>query len=401
MTQPELWFLLRQHLEKWFHQPDLEGLRIALAAACSHHYSQNRPVWLMCLGEPSSGKGEILMHSLKSIPATQYIGSLTPKCFLSSWQKGGNRNSLLHRSGSSKIWLAKDFTTFASMRVDDRGIVAAKLREIWDGNFTSDTGVGETQHWEGKITLIAAATPSVEEKWGAMRNLGERFLTLRWRSGDWDGVKAKARAQAGHEKEIRAETTKLATLLTEMRDWPSTELPTDFEMRKVDEMADIVAILRVHIPRESDGKREILSVPAPEVPSRIINALTQIARTHAGMMGQSHVIEEDVGLCGRVALDSIPEHRRQVLENLPLGDGIVDFGDLLRLTGLPRTSLQRIIEDLVALGVMDSNLGASEDWSGKIAALTPEFKARLTRSGLAWQNAKRSIHPVVQFPNPK
>jgi hypothetical protein len=371
----ELWNELTGWLEYWYHEPDIEALKISLCAAVTHYYPQEKPLWLLIIGDSGSGKTEIAMQSLRLLPDARVVGRVTPSCFLSSREKGGKQNSLLYRGGHSQIWLFKDFTTFGSMRFEARAEVAAQLREIWDGENSSDTGSGDTLHWVGKVTTIAAATPEFEEFWAALRNLGDRFTTVRWREPE-NALPAmqKGRDQAGNEEEIRAKTQELIHLL--WRDKQSqAKMPSGPLMDRIDMLASVVAQLRVFVSRESDNGRSILRIPKPEFPTRLSMAFSQVIRTHMDIMHKSKPDEEDFSLARRLAMDTIPPPRRRILECVPHNEA-VSYGSLLYTTKLPRTSLQRQLEELVCLGVLDETV-IDNDWSTRSACLSAYFRSRL------------------------
>ena len=73
------WKSLCSWLETWYEFPDMEGLKLCLCAAATHYYAQEHPLWLLVSGNPGSGKTEIVIQSLRTLPQTRIIGNLTPK----------------------------------------------------------------------------------------------------------------------------------------------------------------------------------------------------------------------------------------------------------------------------------------------------------------------------------
>jgi hypothetical protein len=74
------------------------------------------------------------------------------------------------------IFLAKDFTSVLSMRREKRGAILGQLREIHDGEFKRDFGTGESKIWKGRVTIVAAVTPVLDQFYAVFSVLGERFL---------------------------------------------------------------------------------------------------------------------------------------------------------------------------------------------------------------------------------
>src|SRR5438445_4197967 len=166
----EGWEAYTTHVKRWFFQPDLEAVRVTLAAAASHFHKDCDPFWLFILGPSGADKTSLCINSLLDLPQVHMQGELTAKTFLSGYT-GTAHPSLLHQIGSG-ILAFKDFTTFMSKRPEEQAEIASQLREIYDGSFVKNTGKGITISWKGKITVIAAATPALERAWASRRDLG-------------------------------------------------------------------------------------------------------------------------------------------------------------------------------------------------------------------------------------
>lgn len=389
----ETWTTLADWIGYWYQDADIEALKIALCATVTHYYPQEKPLWLLIIGNSGSGKTELVIQSLRGLPEARAISKLTPSCFLSAREKGGSKNSLLFRHGDSQIWLFKDFTTFISMRQEARIEVAAQLREIWDGELVSETGSGDSLEWRGKVTSIAVATPEFEQHWAALRGLGERFSTVRWRTGNAMDAMEKARIQTGNEELIRETiSTHIATLFeNRLTGGQGNEMPSGVWMRRIDRMALVVARLRTNIPRDTDANRSIMYIPEPEFPMRISLALSQIVRTHMDLFHKRAPGEVEFRLAQRLAFDTIPPARLQILQIIP-HTGEITCGSLLYTSRIPRTSLQRLIEDLEALRVVGHSSTPS-DWTSRPVGLTAEFRATLDDGDI-----KLSRGNLIQMP---
>ncbi len=369
-------------LEKEFYRPDLEALMISICAACSHYYLQEHPVWLQILGPSGSGKTALIIEALKALPLAQVVGDMTPRAFLPGKEKV--QSSLLPREGGTAIWLAKDMTTIYSMRYDDRKEVAARLREVWDGEIWRDTGMGKKLHWFGKVTMIGVATPDVEDAWGVLRGMGERFLTLRLRVPveleERIKIMQSARRQVGRLNDIGKEIRRTITELTDLKLFENAIPPTDLAMRPLDLMSEMAAQLRTNVKRETDWRRSILGVDTPESPTRISAGLAQIVRTHQAMF-PGNPLADSMSLAQRVVQDLVPPTRRKVLHFIPR-EGI-DCGDLYReVNDVPITTFRRTVEDLIVLGVLEPPL--EKEWQDNLAVLTPKWEGMVREAGMEW-----------------
>ncbi len=77
-------------LQKWFYQPDLQAVRIALGAARTHFLNLGDPVWLFLVAPPGSGKTTMNIMATAGLPQVRMIGDLTPQTFLSGMHGATN-----------------------------------------------------------------------------------------------------------------------------------------------------------------------------------------------------------------------------------------------------------------------------------------------------------------------
>jgi hypothetical protein len=344
------WTDLSDHLNHWFYKPDLEALECCLSAAVAHYESCD-PVWLFILGPSGSGKTSVLVTCLSALPGSTILGDLTPKTFLSG--SGQGEKSLLFQV-QRPMFLFKDFTTIMSKRDEDKREIASQLREVFDGHFVKNTGNGKPLEWKGKATVFAAATPALERAWAIHRELGERFMQVRWAKSNSLAIAAAARRQIGHESEIRATMLKLTHEFF-MGTPPMTRpLPhiTDVMELCIDRLAACVAMLRSQVIRDSHGSRDILSAAQTEEPTRIAKALTTLARCHSALFRRDEVDYSDYLIARRVALDSIPQTRSQIMQALP-AEGSIALTDLAKFSGAIRATVEWNLDEMEALGIME------------------------------------------------
>lgn len=381
-----IWKRIEELLGEWFHAVDTEALLITILGNYTHFYESEKPLWILLLGPSGSGKTEIVITANTSLHGSKVIGDITPAAFLSSYNRGP-KNSLLPPSGGNSIWLIKDFTTICSMRSDSLKEVATRFREVWDGEFNRETGVGPSQTWKGKVTCLAVGTPNVEQSWGAMRTMGERFLYLRWRTSTTPAdnriVMQKVRKQMGQESEIRrllaALTNDLVSILP-----LDTEPPPNGIVDQLDETADIVAKLRTNVLHDGQGAASpIVGVDSSELPTRIAMGVSQIFRTHQALF-QHPPYSESLQLAHRLARDTIPAQRMEVLKYIPYDFGAgKQWGWIANESRIPPITLYRVLEELASIGVLDhqsSKVGAANH--EHIAEFDRDFLARCKKAGL-------------------
>src|SRR5262249_35490874 len=106
----------------WLHMADTGSVEITLAAYAAKRLARD-PMWLMLVGPPSAGKGEIL-NPISRLPHTHEAATITEAALMSgSSKQNREKNStggLLKQIGAFGILLLKDFTSVLSMNRDTR-----------------------------------------------------------------------------------------------------------------------------------------------------------------------------------------------------------------------------------------------------------------------------------------
>jgi hypothetical protein len=376
----ESWADLSEFLLEQFHEPDLEAVRVSLAVGISHYYLQDKPVWLLLIGPPATGKTTIVMEGcLPALSRVHILDELTPSTLLSGYTKNG-RSSFLSRVGKDGILLFPDFTVFASGKWDVKTQISGQLRKVYDGHYSREIGVGgKTIQWRGKITLIAATTEEGERQWSVMRALGERFMHLRWPRGDGLKVARAAHNQLGHTAEIQQEILRLTTQFLDLptiSPLQATVNPDDYGLTH---LAEMVSILRGHVVREAfTAKREIISKPEPEQATRILTAMGQVTRAHATLFRRD-ISEQDVRAAIRLAKDTIPPNRRRIVQamvNYPEDGQWSRWAFLLRITRLAPSALNWSLDELQALEVIRCEQAVEKQYT-----FTDEFQELIRGAG--------------------
>lgn len=362
----ERWVALSDHLDRWYYDVDKEALRIALAVGISHGFLDDDPVWLFIVGVSGSGKS-IPINCLSTLLNAYIIGDLTASTFLSGYNEGKGKFGFLKQVGTNALFLFKDFTTFLSKRPEVRGEIASQMREIYDGCFTKPTGASTFQQWEGKVTCIAACTPVLERAWAVHREMGERWVQVRWRDSDSYLTSEKAALQINNSREITKELKRLASIFMDQTTLHAARPLTDLD--QLIHLAHLISLMRCQVNRDSHPPRTIVDIPRPEKPTRLIKAMAQIARAHATLF-RREIEAEDLAAARRVGLDSIPEARMRFMMNVP-DKSSISQGQLQEMSGIPMSTVAWIAEELAALDIITTS-----DTSGqRHFAFTEKFQA--------------------------
>jgi hypothetical protein len=361
----QAWHNYISFLRSEFHNPDIEAIECIFSCLVAHYF-EGEPIWLFVIAPPGSGKTSIGINSASSWPLAHVEGDINMRAMMCG-QKGGEHTSVLDQYGKSFVLLFKDFTSILSKKEDDQKELIGLFREMYDGAYARKTAT-RWGSWEGKATIIAAVTPAIERAWAVHRDLGERFMQVRWPNGMGVNIAARARAQRGRERAISQKMRELSLKIAEACcKLKQRATLTEAQGARIDHLASMIAVLRGHIVRDSHAGREIIEVSACEEPSRLAKSLEALCSFHAILWGRTEATEDDMKIAIRVGFDSIPNNRSRVVRAIP-SDAPILVGEIRRLTGMVRSTIDWTCDELEAMGVLVS-IG-NED---KQVAFTPEF----------------------------
>jgi len=132
--------------------------------------------------------------------------------------------------------------------------------------------------------------------------------------------------------------------------------------------ADLASRARSPVLRESRN-REIELVPDPELPGRLVGEFTQLWRGLA-IIGANE--DQARPVIHAALLGGIPKQRRNALGVLLADEGGVRTMQVAVRTRTPETTIRRSLEDLAALGVVDSDQGEREAYRANYWAPTED-----------------------------
>ena len=164
---------LLELLAGYVHLDDPGHVWFALAVAASAALDGD-PLWGMLIGPSSSGKTEAI-RALDRL--AEPVDELTAPALL-SWTHGKQPHptGVLTRIGSRGLVTVGDFSTV--LATSDRGgrdQLFALLRRVYDGQVIRDLGNAPVPlRWSGRVTLLAACTPAIDNYASHADQLGPR-----------------------------------------------------------------------------------------------------------------------------------------------------------------------------------------------------------------------------------
>lgn len=363
----------REVFNKWLEHTDPDLLDVVCGTVMAHRLDGD-PVWMFIIAAPGDGKTEMI-RALQNDPAVYMLSSLKPAALISGFQNDdGSDPSLLPRL-NDLVLIVKDFTTVLTMPNEARAEILGTLRDAYDGQSSKAFGNCE-RSYVSRFGLLAAVTPVIESYWGVSQQLGERFLRLRLKSKGRVSKVGRALTNTDAETSMRAELAAAARGVL-AQSGRSATVPPEIGDRLI-HLADFVSRARSEVSRDRKGAVQFM--PIPEVGTRIGKALKKLAIGIALARGLEAVDADVMRIVQRVAVDSVPSVRAQLLRVLwtlrgafgPTG-GIADAADVSADTA-------RVwLEDLRLLGIVDREAPAKNLHTWRLRA---EFIDTMNRAGL-------------------
>jgi len=358
-------------LQEWLYIDDIEALDILEAAAISH-YLPGEPVWLFFIGPPGGTKTELL-RAFRGEPFYS-ISSLTPQTLISGLNVKGTVDLLPQLD--NKILIIKDFTSVLSRDSKEQAQIFADLRDSYDGYLEKafGSGVGK-KSYHAKFDLIAGVTPAIDMYRVVHGILGERFLKCRIHTDEARAID-KAAELMGKEEDMRAELaytvgSAVAFYAERAR---AIEVPGScyaiFDQIKA--LGNITAKLRSEVAR--DRYHSVLYYPQAEIGTRLTKQLLKLGQALAVYREHDEIGDEELHCLLRVARDSIPRQRLELVQALNQELDFVDSKHAGDSCNTPTQTAKESLEDIWMLKLIDRH--GTETFTWKLAGDTCALLAK-------------------------
>jgi len=373
---------LQAEVDKVYYDMDQGALPLLVATIQANRLNLE-PIWLMLVAGSSGGKTEMI-SMFDEMPNIHSISDLTTNSFASGFKAAhGKSASLLHHIGPQGIISFKDFTSILQKSQEARQEIMKQLREIYDGSYVKHTGTGETVTWKGNIGAIAGSTEAIYNYTADMSSMGERFIMYTMHAPDRREVALRAMDNAPHIKYARThlkECTKAFMDRIKNRVDPGAlQLSNDLKSELID-VADFSAKARSGVIKNYKG--EILYVPSPEMPMRIMGQLISIGTSfvyvnQASDVHKSHacwdnwITEEESKVIYQCAWHSVPRTRRDPLVQMTKWTQGVTTAGLAVSMNIPTNAAANILTELNSLKLCKrtKNVVANTD----VYVIKPEY----------------------------
>lgn len=335
----------------------------------------NKPVWIMFVAPPGGGKSDITdtIAKIEAVdPRTkektllcEEVSDLTTASFASGMRSSDGETSLIKKiNPEGGILLFKDFTTVLSKRFDDMTAIMSYLREIYDGHFSKRFGNGKTVSWEGNIGVIGSCTTIIYNELPKLSVMGDRLMMYQIQQPDrmevlekiWENEDAGVDGSDEMSEAMKGYVERVIDYINTNKKHVSSMTISSELRQEFARVANFVTYARSGVVWNFK-KDTIQFVPDAEMPTRILKQFIALANAFMIMnMAEGHdakLTKNDTGLIYKIAFDSIPNMRRQVIKIVAqFSLGATDQG-IADVMGMQLAAVQMWLEELVALKVVD------------------------------------------------
>lgn len=362
---------LEKLVRDWMLVADTGIIKLLPALIVANMLKGHDPVWTFLIGPSGGGKTEFL-NCLIDLENIYTVSILTPNTFLSGM--AGKKDASLLPQVNGKILIFKDWTNLLSINKDARNEIMGQLREIYDGHMKKPFGTGMVKEWKGKIGLIAGVTGAIDMAQQMHSTLGERFIQYRITMPDREEVARRALFNGNNQKPMRIMLRNAYYAFMKNIEIPE-EMPAIPENIKEEmiQVANFSTMARSGVIREFSFKKEVIFVPAAEMPTRIVQQLSTLVTAYIIVNGGTYD-QEDMKTIYKIALDCIPQTNYMVLKEMARGDERTT-AEIATALGYPTSTIRMYLENLSLLGVC-RRIKAAESEEGGTAdkwTLYPKF----------------------------
>jgi hypothetical protein len=344
--------------QKHLHLPDTDVLDVVFGTVIGNRIPGD-PIWMFIVGPPGSTK-TVPLIALTGCPRIHAWTGITPHVLISGMNLQGGIDPSLIPQLNDGIWVDKDFTSIIGLPNQEQNEIFSILRDAYDGECSKPFGNGMRRRIKSHFGILAAVTPVIEQFVEEHASLGERFL--RWENKLPKGIKArdpyvrKALSNVGKEPEIQAEFNNIAKQVLLAEYDANSVIVSDEISTKIVNISHWTATLRGTVTRDKYGRdHDIIFKSFTELATRISKEMYKLAKGIALFRGMKEVDNSIYRILVHVARSSIQTRYDEVMEIIYQKELAV-IAEIIKHVGLPRNTIEFILENLSMLGAIDKSL---------------------------------------------
>jgi DNA-binding transcriptional ArsR family regulator len=208
--------------------------------------------------------------------------------------------------------------------------------------------------------------------------MGERFVLYRLPGVEQAELARRSLAHVGNEGAMRRDLRQVVSeffIAGRLPDAPP--LTAESDIPRLVHLAVFAVTARSSVERDGYS-REIELIPAAEAPTRLVNVLARMLAS-LRLIGCSNA--EAWETVTKLALDSIPQVRRDMIGFLAVQPVPLRLFDIAEARGYPKRTTERALEDLTAHGVVTSKrYGAGKATEYRLSDWAEDYWGRIRRT---------------------
>lgn len=373
---------VRQIVVEEFDEQTWYATEAVLAAHATLLIAGSTGTGLALVGPSSSGKTTVLEFFEELDDMVYRSDDVTPASFVSHDASKGDEELAeidLIPKIKQKTLLSRDMATWFAGDQEDIYKRMSVMTNLLDGKgYTRDTGTHGTRGYTGceyRFNFIGATTPLKPRAWHAMGNVGARLVFYE-RSGETDESNVVADLIDGsnyHEKVARCREIVGGFLRKVWEDtggYSSIEAVPPAGTGERDFLAYLIEVVRHARAVVDEGSIQT------EGGHRIGATLRDIAQARAVLDGRREFTVEDMQVCARLTLSTMPKARRPLVQALLASTAHEELiaADFERVAGVSRPTAHARMELLDTLGIGRYSEAAENGRETKTVTVRPKFE---------------------------
>lgn len=336
---------------------------------------------MMIVGPSGSGK-TLLLRSIDKM-AGQFIrrDNITPASFVSA-EPSKDENEL--EAGDLLPMLDGK-----SLSVRDAGpwfgggreIIKSrwtKMASVMDGDgYVRHTASHGTRGYEDiRFNFVGATTPLPPTAWDVMGNVGQRLLFIKWPEEDCEVDEFGDMLRGGEREVVERTRSAIEEFLSDLwRYYGGRESVTWHDESLDDDITKVLYTLSEVVRHARATVYDNGDRVEREANKRIGRLLYDLARGHALLHGRRRIEADDLGVCARVALSTMPAKRRPLIRLLldPSTGEELTRSDVQRELDVSRKTALKRMDRLAALGLAEVYKTNVQGGETKTMAPSPAF----------------------------
>lgn len=342
------WDKFMHIFRKSYHvTPDMEMAVAALAASIYSLKFDGEQLWYKMFGPAGCGKTTLakLLASLSDVVLRSTFTGL-----FSGWQDEDTSDASLAATIANKALVVKDAD--ALMRQPNIAQIFSEFRDFYDKDSSTQFKNRVQNNYRNVRSSVMLFGTNVLRR-SDQSFLGERFLDYELRLSDADRIAIKKMVRRKTTSQILNPGLPSEDIAVQsafkgymeghvLNRTVSQALAPDQE-EFIDRAATLVAKLRTDVDRDMGGKGEITFTPVEEVPSRLMGQLMKMALILPAITGDHRYVDP---LVSKFCVDIIDPTSNRFTLIKQLSKGWYSRDSLVEETGIPKSTLTRMLEDL-------------------------------------------------------